>query len=97
MPRYEFSEGSSSKFWEIQLSGASFSVRFGRIGTAGQAQNKKFKSPAVAAAEAEKLIAEKTRKGYRQVAGGKQSVVRAAGTARRPRAGCLILGRGLPA
>lgn len=81
MPRYEFSEGSSSKFWEIELSGASFSVRFGRIGTSGQAQSKKFKSPAVAAAEAEKLIAEKTRKGYRKVGGGKQSGVRASGSA----------------
>ena len=50
MRRFEFSEGSSNKFWEIDLSGASFRVRWGRIGTEGQTQTKDFTSPAKAKA-----------------------------------------------
>ena len=34
MPRYEFSEGTSSKFWEINLSGPSFTTTYGKIGAA---------------------------------------------------------------
>jgi predicted DNA-binding WGR domain protein len=64
--RYEFVDGSSNKFWEISLSGDSFSVRFGRIGAAGQAQTKSFSDEARANKEAERLIAEKLRKGYQE-------------------------------
>jgi predicted DNA-binding WGR domain protein len=41
-------------------------VRFGRIGTAGQAQTKSFGDINVAHREAEKLIAAKVRKGYQE-------------------------------
>lgn len=68
--RYELVEGSSSKFWEIQLSGSSFSVRFGRIGTNGQTQLKSFDSEDKAKKEYDKLVAEKTKKGYSEVAAG---------------------------
>jgi len=61
---FEFIGGSSRKFWEITVSGNSFTVRFGRIGTAGQEQTKAFAEEAKAAREAEKLIAEKVKKGY---------------------------------
>ena len=44
MPRYEFSEGTSNKFWDIQLSGSSFTTTWGKIGTAGQATTKAFPS-----------------------------------------------------
>lgn len=67
MRRFEFVEGSSSKFWEIALSGASFTVRYGRIGTNGQEQGKSFPTDAKAKAEHDKLIAEKTKKGYEEV------------------------------
>ena len=38
--RFELVEGTSSKFWQIELSGASFTVTFGRLGTSGQTQLK---------------------------------------------------------
>jgi predicted DNA-binding WGR domain protein len=62
--RFEFVEGSSSKFWEIQVEGSSFTTRYGKIGTDGQQSLKEYDSPAKAQAEAEKLIGEKTKKGY---------------------------------
>ena len=61
---FEFIGGSSRKFWEIAVSGNSFTVRFGRIGTAGQSQTKTFADDAKATREAEHLIAEKLKKGY---------------------------------
>lgn len=67
MRRFELKEGSSSKFWQIELSGPSFTVCFGRIGTAGQTQRKDWPSAAKAQAECEKLIEQKTGKGYVEV------------------------------
>ena len=61
---FEFIGGSSRKFWEITVSGNSFTVRFGRIGTAGQSQTKTFADEAKMKSEAENLIAEKVKKGY---------------------------------
>ncbi len=65
--RFEMVEGSSSKFWEVEVIGAVLRVRFGKIGTDGQEKDKKLASPADAAKEAEKLIREKTGKGYEEV------------------------------
>src|SRR5262249_29693718 len=56
---FEFIGGSSRKFWEIFVAGNSFTVRFGRIGTAGQSQTKTFADGAIAKREAEHLVAEK--------------------------------------
>ena len=70
MPRYEFVEGTSSKFWEITLEGKSFTTKFGKIGTAGQSSNKAFGSDAEAKKEYDKLIAEKVKKGYQPAGGG---------------------------
>jgi predicted DNA-binding WGR domain protein len=64
MPRYEFSEGTSNKFWEINLSGKSFTTTYGKIGTGGQTTIKQFKSDADAKKEYDKLVAEKVKKGY---------------------------------
>jgi uncharacterized protein (TIGR02996 family) len=64
MPRYEFVEGSSSKFWEIERSGNTFTVRYGKIGTDGQTQTKVFDSDAQATKEYTKMVASKTKKGY---------------------------------
>jgi len=61
---FEFTGGSSRKFWEIILDGNEFAVRFGRIGTLGQSQTKRFADEATAKREAEHLIAEKLKKGY---------------------------------
>ena len=66
MNRREFQliEGTSQKFWAIELDAAAHSVHFGRIGTAGQTSRKEFATEAQAKASYEKLIAEKLKKGY---------------------------------
>ena len=64
MRRFEFVSGPSAKFWEIRLAGTAVKVRFGRLGTEGQTQAKTFPSPEAACQHADKVIAEKTRKGY---------------------------------
>jgi predicted DNA-binding WGR domain protein len=65
--RFEFRDGKSSKFWEIIVSDQEHTVRFGRIGSAGQSQTKAFPSNADARRDAERLITEKQRKGYDEV------------------------------
>lgn len=71
MPRYfEFKDDKSSKFWEIELHGSSYTVRFGKIGTQGQTQVKDFATDAVAKKEYDKLVDEKTKKGYIEVTAG---------------------------
>jgi predicted DNA-binding WGR domain protein len=66
MPKryFEFVGGTSAKFWEIGTSGNQVTVRFGRIGTDGQTQVKELADADAATKHAEKLIGEKTRKGY---------------------------------
>lgn len=61
---FEFVEGTSSKFWEIRVDGSSFFTRYGKIGTDGQMTQKDYDSDEKAAAEANKLVLEKTKKGY---------------------------------
>ncbi|MGH7193000.1 MAG: DNA ligase [Candidatus Saccharimonadales bacterium] len=68
--RFEYCEGNSAKFWEIVIQGAAVTVRFGRIGTAGQTQAKTLADADAAERHAEKLIAEKTTKGYSEVLHG---------------------------
>ena len=65
--RFEFSEGSSNKFWEVKVEDAEQTIRFGKIGTAGQEKVKDFDSRGEAKADTKKLIAEKTGKGYVEV------------------------------
>ncbi|MEV6237402.1 DUF4132 domain-containing protein [Lentzea sp. NPDC051838] len=74
MRRWELVDGGSAKFWEIERNGASVTVRFGRIGTAGQTQTKELASETAAEAHVAKLVAEKEKKGYRS-AGEKPAVV----------------------
>lgn len=61
---FELIDASSSKFWEITLQGAAFITRYGKIGSAGQKTIKEFASEAVAKSEHDKLVSEKTKKGY---------------------------------
>ena len=84
MPRYEFSEGTSNKFWEITLEGASFTTRYGKIGTDGQVTLKEFDSPDKAKKEYEKLVAEKEKKGYELVSGGASKAAPAKAAAPAP-------------
>ncbi len=64
---FEFRDATSQKFWEITRTGASFKVRYGKIGSGGQRTLKEFATDAQAETEAAKLIREKTSKGYREV------------------------------
>jgi predicted DNA-binding WGR domain protein len=64
MRRFERVEGSASKFWEVDVAGSDLTVRFGRIGTAGQARTKTCASQAAAEKECAALIKEKVGKGY---------------------------------
>jgi len=75
MRRFEFSDSTSNKFWEVDVKGKTLNVTFGKIGTKGQSKPKDFATPEKAKAEMEKLIKEKTGKGYMEI-GGK--VVKAA-------------------
>jgi len=65
--RFEFIDEKSSKFWDIRVNGNDTEVRYGKIGTTGQAQTKSFESPEAAQKNADKLVAEKTKGGYHQI------------------------------
>src|SRR5215468_9963909 len=84
MERYEFREGSSHKFWEVSVNGDELTVRFGKIGTAGQTKTKTFASAAAAAKEKSKLVKEKTGKGY--VAAGATAPAAAPARSETPKA-----------
>lgn len=70
---FQFQEGAADKFWAIELAGKSFTVTFGRRGTAGQTQTKDFASSAEALKACEKLIAEKVKKGYQEAGAAESS------------------------
>jgi DNA ligase-1 len=61
---FEFNSGTSNKFWEITMDGSTFWVRYGRIGSEGQRRAKVYGDVATATAAAEKLVSQKTGKGY---------------------------------
>ena len=62
--RFELVEGGSAKFWEVALDGVSVTVRYGRIGSEGQAKTKQLADEAAALRHVDDLIREKTGKGY---------------------------------
>jgi DNA ligase-1 len=65
--RFAFTEGGSHKFWEITQDGTEVTVRYGRIGSAGQVKVKTFADEASAQRHVADLIEEKVGKGYRKV------------------------------
>lgn len=64
MRTFNLVEGTSDKFWHIDVAGDTVTVRFGRNGTAGQVRSTRHESAAQAAEEADKLVVSKVRKGY---------------------------------
>jgi uncharacterized protein (TIGR02996 family) len=64
MRTFTCSDSKSHKFWNIDLRGRSLTVTFGRQGTAGRTQTKKFKDEAAARKEHDRRIKEKLAKGY---------------------------------
>lgn len=63
---FEFSEGSSDKFWEVKRSGNEVIVKFGRKGTNGQEKAKSFANESAAKKYYDDIIVEKTKKGYEE-------------------------------
>jgi len=64
MRRFEFREGASSQFWEIEIVSDSLTVRFGKVGSTPQTQTKSFVSPVIAQVEHDRLVQEKLAQGY---------------------------------
>jgi predicted DNA-binding WGR domain protein/tetratricopeptide (TPR) repeat protein len=67
--KFIYQDDKSHKFWDIEITGTSFTVYYGKAGTQGQTQIKEHTSEAECKKAADKLIAEKTKKGYVAVAG----------------------------
>jgi DNA ligase-1 len=65
--RFECTEDGASKFWEVSREGSDLTTRWGKIGTGGQEKTKSFPTDQKAQAEYNKLIEEKTSKGYVEV------------------------------
>tara|TARA_R110002096_G_scaffold42143_3_gene113531 strand:- start:9799 stop:11220 length:1422 start_codon:yes stop_codon:yes gene_type:complete len=80
MPRYEFCDEKSKKFWEIIRSGNEVTACWGRIGTDGQTKTKSFDDEAAASKDYEKQIAGKAKKGYALAEGGDDEAAAAAVT-----------------
>lgn len=59
-----FQDNASNKFWRVSVENSTLTVIYGRIGTAGRSDSKEFQSNFEAEKEANKLIAEKLKKGY---------------------------------
>jgi predicted DNA-binding WGR domain protein len=77
--------GSAHKFYEVTVSGKQVTIRYGRIGDAGQSSVQKLKSDAEAQAFAAKKVAEKTKKGYAPaVKGGRARRAVARSTVTKP-------------
>ncbi len=66
--RLEFVQGSSSKFWQIEVDGSEVRIHFGRIATNGQFVTKSFADEQTAAKHAEQVTRAKLAKGYTDVA-----------------------------
>lgn len=57
-------DGGSHKFYEVTINDTQVTIRYGRIGDAGQIQAKTYPTPEKAKADATKKINEKLKKGY---------------------------------
>ncbi|MDV9192413.1 WGR domain-containing protein [Streptomyces sp. SR27] len=66
-------DGGAHKFYEVTVEDLAVSVRYGRIGTAGQTQCSTFPTAAKAQAAAAKKIGEKVRKGYAPAVRGQRA------------------------
>jgi predicted DNA-binding WGR domain protein len=60
----KYIDGNSDKFWEIEVTGSSYTVTYGKNGTSGTTQTKSFGSDEECLKMAEKILAEKVKKGY---------------------------------
>ncbi len=68
MKKYlEYKNEKKHKFWKIDVEGSTHTVRYGDMYTYGQEKTKTFDSEEKALKNAEKLIASKEKKGYKEV------------------------------
>ncbi|WP_433796661.1 DUF4132 domain-containing protein [Actinoplanes sp. CA-252034] len=67
MRSFEHRSAGSAKFWQVSQEGAAVTVRFGRVGTAGQTRTKELATEEAASLHVAGLIAEKAGKGYLEV------------------------------
>lgn len=65
MRRWELVADGSARFWEIGRDGTGVTVRYGRLGSAGQTKVKDLGSEALAVAQVDKLLG-LTNKGWRR-------------------------------
>lgn len=72
---FHFEDGKSDKFWTIALQGDAHILDWGRSGTVGQHLEKHFESVYRAQWEYDKIIKEKIKKGYKEVAAKKPTKV----------------------
>jgi HEAT repeat protein/predicted DNA-binding WGR domain protein len=91
MRTFTCTDGKSSKFWNIELNRRSFTVRFGKAGTSGQAQVKEFPNESAALKAHDKLVAEKLAKGNRETT--PVAPASAAKTTKRTRAAAPATGK----
>jgi predicted DNA-binding WGR domain protein len=86
--RFEYTGGTSNKFWEIRVHGSSFTTRFGRIdqGHKAQESTRSFADAAAAYDAAEKLTKEKVNKGYLSYSTSPATLTRSAKKASKPKA-----------
>lgn len=67
---FEFKDGKSNKFWEVECKGASVVTWWGKIGTSGQTKTLNFETEAEAQQKHDSLVSEKCKKGYVEEGGG---------------------------
>ncbi|MBF4465334.1 DUF6493 family protein [Flavobacterium sp. LC2016-12] len=60
----KYIDGNSDKFWQIEVTGLNYTVIYGRNGTSGTSQTKSFSTNEECLKVAEKILAEKIKKGY---------------------------------
>lgn len=60
----KYIDGNSDKFWQIEASDLKYTVTYGKNGTLGTSQTKTFESATECLKNAEKILAEKIKKGY---------------------------------
>jgi predicted DNA-binding WGR domain protein len=61
---FTYEDDKSSKFWTIEIDGSRYTVKYGKTGTNGQTASNEFDSTEACQKAAEKVIKEKTGKGY---------------------------------
>ncbi|MBK8185489.1 MAG: WGR domain-containing protein [Candidatus Competibacteraceae bacterium] len=76
-----FQDDKSNKCWRARCIGNSLEVNFGRIGTQGQSQAKRYESSEDAATELQKQAKEKYKKGYIDGEGGPSDAASSSATA----------------